>query len=106
MSLKTGLYIVIFHGILDSLPSPPQVQRVVLDHEEAIWRAIRTVMPNIHVQDCAFHFTHAVYRHVQQLGLQQANQTAGGTSKFTRRLIWLYASCLQITSRHCLENMD
>ncbi|KAK2155527.1 hypothetical protein LSH36_237g01030 [Paralvinella palmiformis] len=41
--------IVIFHGILDSLPSPPQVQHLVLDYEEAIWKAIQTVMPNIHV---------------------------------------------------------
>ena len=52
-------YIAIFHGILDSLPSPPQVQREVLDYEQATWRAIQTVIPNIHVKDCTFHFTHA-----------------------------------------------
>ncbi|KAK2142911.1 hypothetical protein LSH36_898g00022 [Paralvinella palmiformis] len=57
-------YITIFRGILDSLASPPQVQRVVLDYEEATWRAMRIVMSNIKVQGCAFHFTQAVYRHV------------------------------------------
>ena len=33
-------YITIFRGILDSLPSPPQVQRVVLDYEKTTWKAI------------------------------------------------------------------
>jgi len=62
-------YIAIFHSILNNLPLPPQVQLVVLDYEEATWRVKWTVMPNIQVQGCAFHFTEAVYRHVQQLGL-------------------------------------
>jgi hypothetical protein len=82
-------YIAIFREILDFLPSPPQVQRVVLDYEEATWRAIRTVMPNINAQGCAFHFTQAVYRHVQQLGLQQAYQTDDGTFKYIRKLMAL-----------------
>ena len=41
-------YTVISCGIMDILPSPPQVQLVVLEYK-AIWRTMRIVTPNIKV---------------------------------------------------------
>ncbi len=45
------------------------------------------VMPRVQVLGCPFHFNQAVYRHVQQLGLQQAYQTDDGTFKYIRKLM-------------------
>jgi len=34
----------------------------------ALWRAVRAVLPRVKLQGCYFHYTQAVWRHVQKLG--------------------------------------
>ncbi|XP_041350870.1 uncharacterized protein LOC121369860 [Gigantopelta aegis] len=46
-----------------------------------------TVMPTVEVKGCAFHFTQAVYQHIQQVGLQQAYQTNDGTFKLLMKVM-------------------
>ena len=46
-----------------------QVQEFVLDLERAIWRGVEDVFPNVSMFGCVFHWAHAVFRQLKQLGL-------------------------------------
>ena len=63
-------YKKVLQQILKLLPSPPVAERLVADFEDGLWRAVKTVFTDIHIQGCAFHWGQAVWRHVQELGLQ------------------------------------
>ena len=63
-------YDAVFRTILDILPNPPSVVKVVADFEAATWLSLRVVLPNVEVKGCLFHFTQAVFRKIQSLGLQ------------------------------------
>jgi hypothetical protein len=63
-------YKKVLQQILKLLPSPPVAERLVADFEDGLWRAIKTVFPDIHIQGCAFHWGQAVWHHVQEQGLQ------------------------------------
>ena len=60
----------ILEAIVTSFAAPPRLKRVILDFEAAIWVAMKTVFPNAELRGCSFHFTQAIYRKVQNLGLQ------------------------------------
>jgi len=57
------------------------LQRVVADFEAATWQAVRQVLPGLEIRGCLFHYTQAIYRKVQELGLTtQYAQDAGSRS--------------------------
>jgi hypothetical protein len=63
-------YKKVLQQIMKLLPSPPVAERLVAHFEDGLCRAVKTVFPDIHIQGCAFHWGQAVWRHVQELGLQ------------------------------------
>ena len=36
-----------------------------------MWKAVSSTLPDVEVQGCNFHWNQAVYRYIQQLGLQR-----------------------------------
>ena len=72
-------YDAVFRTILEILPNPPSVVKVVADFEAATWLSLRVVLPNVEVKGCLFHFTQAVFRKIQSLGLQRAYNVDAGT---------------------------
>jgi len=44
---------------------------IMIDFEKSAMNAISKKFPVTKIQDCFFHFTQSVWRHVQQAGLQQ-----------------------------------
>ena len=61
-----------FRALIATLPRRPRVQAVVSDFEAAVWSAAREVLPGVLQHGCAFHFSHAVWRNIQAVGLQCA----------------------------------
>ena len=60
----------------------------MVDYKAAVWRALRHVFPDTVVHGCVFYLTQAIWRKVQQVGLQ----TAYIERRRTHTLI-LYAIC-------------
>lgn len=64
-------------------------QTVMLDFEAATWKAFKTILPNIVLMGCNFHFTQAIYRNIQKFGLSPSYLRQGKTFKFCRCLMAL-----------------
>ncbi|KAK3741180.1 hypothetical protein QZH41_012629, partial [Actinostola sp. cb2023] len=79
----------VLKAILDVLPDQPSVDRVVLDFEKAMWAAVRSVLPGVTLMGCAFHWTQALWRKVQELGLAMAYCHDDGLHRFIRKLMAL-----------------
>lgn len=59
----------VLKSIIDLLPST-KVQGFVVDFESGMWQALKSVFPTKSIQGCVFHWSKAVWRKAQELGLQ------------------------------------
>ena len=57
-------------AIVGVLPRQPRVTSCVLYFEKAAWLALTSVLPTVTVRGCNFHWAQAVWRKVQEHGLQ------------------------------------
>lgn len=65
-------FLQVLKSVIEVLPETPHVTGVLVDFEAAMWRALKSVLPDVHVKGCSFHFSQAVWRKVQEIGLQVA----------------------------------
>jgi len=86
---KSKDYKKVLEAINEALTVEPSVKTIVADYEKAAWKACRTVYPTVTMQGCVFHFTQAVWRKVQELGLQIQYQDDHRTYNFIRQLMAL-----------------
>lgn len=61
-------YTKVLKKIIKLLPGEPAIQQVTL----GAVGAFRTIQPAVSFQRCVFHWTQAMWRKVQELGLQRA----------------------------------
>ena len=61
---KASDYRKVLRELLTILPAPLSVLSVTVDFEMALWSAIRTVLPDVVVRGCAFHWTQTLWRKV------------------------------------------
>lgn len=50
----------VLQTLLQLLPREPAVKQVTLDFEKAVWLAMRSVLPDVQLKGCAFHWTQAL----------------------------------------------
>ena len=65
------------------------VQCVVMDFEQAVWGAFRSVFPSINLRGCSFHWGQTVWRKIQDVGLAPAYRERRNTHKYLRELLCL-----------------
>ncbi|KAK2169889.1 hypothetical protein LSH36_6g10031 [Paralvinella palmiformis] len=76
-SRRRSDYEAVFNTLPAPLPGLPSVTHIVADFEAAAWQALQIVVPMVQIGGCLFHFTQAVSRKIQELGLRVAyNQDA------------------------------
>ena len=80
-------YHCVLQVILDLIPRPPSVKKIVCDFEAALWTAMREVFPRVYMQGCAFHWVQSIWRKIQNVELQQAYMGVSATQKFCRKLM-------------------
>ena len=55
----------------------------------AAWIAIREAFPGVELKGCAFHWSQAVWRHVQSVGLAETYMRREGLHSFVRQVLAL-----------------
>ena len=60
------IYFQVLKKLLRCLATPPAVQEVVADFESGV----KSRLPQVTLRGCAFHWGQAVWRKIQELGLQ------------------------------------
>ena len=66
----TYLCFQVLKKLIRCLPAPPAVEEVVADFESGVWGAVRSQLPQVLLRGCAFHWGQAVWKKIQELGLQ------------------------------------
>ncbi|XP_068713680.1 uncharacterized protein [Montipora foliosa] len=83
-------YKKVLREIINLLPgATTAVQQVTVDFEKGLWSALRTVLPDVQIRGCVFYGTQAIWRKVQELGLQVAYTEDQGTYGWIRKLLAL-----------------
>jgi len=72
------------------LPRQPSVAAFMIDFEAALWREVAAEFPDASIKGCTFHFSQAIWRKTQELGLQKAYMEKRLLHKFIRYTGYLY----------------
>jgi hypothetical protein len=96
-SRKTKDYELVFRKVLETLPYT-RVKEIVSDFEKALWKCVRNLnsdkilktFKNVKHFGCAFHFTQAIYRKMQDIGLVVSYKKVHEVSEFCRRLMSIH----------------
>ncbi|XP_078334484.1 uncharacterized protein LOC111132122 [Crassostrea virginica] len=86
---RTDDYYEVLRAIDRLLPAQIALQTCVVDFEAGVWRAIQDRFPGTVIQGCVFHWTQALYRKIQELGLQRAYNERGDVHHFLRLVMAL-----------------
>ena len=66
-----------------------QLEKIVLDFEEALWRAIPQVFPGVLINGCSFHWAQCLWRKIQNIGLAPAYKNDDATHRLCRQFLAL-----------------
>ncbi|KAJ8298556.1 hypothetical protein KUTeg_023899 [Tegillarca granosa] len=86
---RTSDYVKVFDVIINLLPRRSAVQTIVADFEKAAWAAVRQATPGVTVRGCYFHWSQAIWRKVQEDGLQTRYNDDNATYNIVRKLLAL-----------------
>ena len=82
-------YTAVLRRLVAHFKTAPALRTTVLDFEAAVWNAMRSVFPDVELRGCSFHWSQALWKHIQELGLTCSYMKKSLTHKFIRRLFSL-----------------
>lgn len=82
-------YKKVFSKTKELLGDELSVQEITIDFEESVWRAIPDVLPNVYIRGCSFHWGQAVWRKIQEVGLQVSYTNDAGIHRYLRKVLSL-----------------
>ncbi|XP_063447222.1 uncharacterized protein LOC134726731 [Mytilus trossulus] len=89
-------YKKVLSSLITMLPDQLKVKLFVADFESGLWRALTSVFDDPVIQGCVFHWTQAIWRKTQELGLQPTTRRTRCIS--LSRISWPYHFYQQNTS--------
>lgn len=66
-----------------------KLTEILIDFEASVWRAIPEIFPEVEIRGCVFHWGQAVWRKIQELGLQSPYTNDVDMHKYLRKLLSL-----------------
>lgn len=81
-------YKKVFFKIKDLL-GELKVEALTIDFEQSVRRAVAEIMPHVAMNGCSFHWGHAAWRKIQELGLQVPCTNDTGMHKYLRKVLSL-----------------
>ena len=90
-------------SVIHLLDADPAVSQITVDFEIALWSVLRRLFPGVKLLGCAFHWTQALWRKIQALGLQGAYNNDDAVHKYLRKIMalpFLPASKIPRVYRH------
>ena len=75
--------------VIKGLTINGKLEKIVLDFENALWRAIPHVFPDVLIQGCSFHWAQCIWRKIQEIGLAPAYKSDNATYKLCRQFLAL-----------------
>jgi len=85
---KAKDYVAVLSALRDCM-STCNVRCVTSDFERALWQAVASVFPGVEHHGCTFHWTQAVYRKIQALGLAVEYRENRSVYRLCRKLMSL-----------------
>ena len=66
-----------------------KLEKIVLDFENALWRAIPDFFPGVLIYGCSFHWAQCIWRKIQDIGLATAYANDDATHRLRRKFLAL-----------------
>ena len=89
MSGKTKMYKKVIKAVLKLFRGKPKVKGVTMDFEIGLWKAVEKKIEDVSTKAYGSDWAQAVWRHIQEVGLQKAYNTAQGTWKLLKKVMTL-----------------
>jgi hypothetical protein len=75
--------------VIKDLTGSRKLETIILDFENAVWRAIPQVFPGVTIRGCSFHWAQCIWRKIQDVGLAPAYTNDNATHKLCRKFLAL-----------------
>ncbi|XP_076037058.1 uncharacterized protein LOC143022632 [Oratosquilla oratoria] len=75
--------------VLETDGATTRLQQLVIDYEMAMWKAFPKVFKEVKIIGCLFHWTQALWRKIQELGLQVSYSKEKNIFAYVRKLMAL-----------------
>ncbi|XP_064650935.1 uncharacterized protein LOC135502210 [Lineus longissimus] len=82
-------YKKVLKAIKNLISGNPVLEKIVIDFEASMWRAIPRVFPDVQITGCAFHWCQCIWRKIQEIGLATAFRNDNGTHKLCKKFMAL-----------------